>query len=118
MKYFKPSEFACNCCKQENIDEKLVAKLDLARELAGIPFKINSAYRCPKHNANVGGVKDSSHVGGYAVDVAVPNCSSSARYKMVTAFLVSGFTRIGIYNSFIHVDIDPNKPEKVIWYGK
>ncbi len=52
-KYFKEIEY--------NMDAEFLAKLDKARELANIPFTINSAYRSPEQNARVGGKPNSSH---------------------------------------------------------
>ena len=45
-KYFKEIEYS--------MDVDFLAKLDEAREYAGIPFVINSAYRSPEHNAKIG----------------------------------------------------------------
>ncbi|KQC10526.1 MAG: peptidase M15, partial [Candidatus Cloacimonas sp. SDB] len=73
IKFFSKKEFNCSCCETSNISANLVLKLDLARELAETPFIITSGYRCPKHNREVGGVKDSAHVKGLAVDIAVPD---------------------------------------------
>ena len=60
-KYFKEIEY--------NMDADFLAKLDEARELANIPFTINSAYRSPEQNARVGGKPNSSHLRGLAVDI-------------------------------------------------
>ena len=113
--YFTPDEFECPCCQRgsEKMDFGMVLTLDHAREEAGIPFFINSAYRCPDHNAEVGGVSSSAHVRGYAVDIACDG--SRSRHKIVTALKQQGFTRIGIAGDFVHVDADPNKPKKVMW---
>lgn len=82
-------------------------KIDQARRLAGIPFIINSGYRSPEHNAKVGGVPNSSHIRGYAVDVRCT--TSSDRLKIVKAAMDAGFHRIGIYKTFVHMDDDPSK---------
>jgi len=115
--YFKLEEFACPCCGKNEIDEQFVRKLDAARGIAGVPFTITSGYRCKKHNAEVGGVPSSSHVKGVAVDIKVN--SSAERYKILFALNLVGFNRFGIGKGFIHVDMDKDKPEKVIWdyYG-
>lgn len=115
-KYFKEREFACKCCGEFEESETLINKLIKAREIAGVPFVINSGYRCEYHNKNVGGVKGSSHTKGYAADIAVT--SNAKRHAILTALIEAGFNRIGIYNSFIHVDVDPTKPSNTIWYGK
>jgi len=88
-------------------------KLDEAREYAGIPFVINSAYRSPKHNKKVGGKPNSSHIKGLAVDI---RCNTSRnRFIILDALIAVGFNRIGIADSFIHVDLDLSKSDNVIW---
>jgi len=104
-KYFKD--------KEENMDVDFLAKLDKAREYANIPFIINSAYRSPEHNAKVGGKPGSSHIKGLAVDISAKD--SRTRFLILDALFAVGFTRIGIADSFIHVDSDIDKSQNVIW---
>ena len=97
-----------------NMDADFLEMLDEARHRCGIPFKINSGFRTVNHNKKVGGVSKSSHLRGYAADIA---CSSSRdRFHIVRALLSVGFDRIGIGATFIHVDNDTNKSEDVIWH--
>lgn len=66
---FSPSEFRCRCgCGAgiERMDGACLAMLEEARRLAGIPFVLSSAFRCPEHNRAVGGVEDSAHTRGHA----------------------------------------------------
>lgn len=105
-KYFKEID-------DGNMNQDFLSKLDKARELAGIPFKINSAYRSPEHNAKIGGKPNSSHLKGLAVDISVTN--SRQRFIVLNALLDVGFTRIGIADTFIHVDLDNGKSKEVIW---
>lgn len=121
--YFNEDEFArCTpACKLSDLDPSLLWRLDQARELAGVPFIVNSAYRSKSYEKSKGRTGTSSHCLGYAVDL---HCSSShIREKMLSALIQSGFRRIGIYPTFIHVDIDPNKissvwlSDKDITYG-
>ena len=98
---------------EENMDDNFLNKLDEARERAGIPFVINSAYRTPEHNAKIGGKPNSSHIKGLAVDISVTN--SRQRFIVLNALLEVGFTRIGIADTFIHVDLDSGKSKEVIW---
>lgn len=105
-KYFSDSEIV-------GLDTKLVEMLDKAREIAGVAFKINSGFRTPEQNKKVGGVKDSSHMSGKAVDIACT--SDSNRHKIITALLTVGFNRIGIAKTFLHCDIDSTKSSNVIW---
>lgn len=47
----------------------LMGRLDKIREGYGKPIYVNSAYRCPKLNREVGGVKSSYHQLGLAADL-------------------------------------------------
>lgn len=118
--YFKDSEFDCNCGKCgkgiADMQPELLNKLTIARDLAGVPFSLNSAIRCPAWNAKQGGKADSAHLRGYAVDVRAP--TGSARMAIVRAALAAGFNRIGVYGTFVHMDCDPTLPQQVMWHGK
>lgn len=116
IKHFKKYEFDCKCgCGLNNIDFLLAKSLNTARTIANVPFKINSACRCENHNASIGGSPTSSHKVGLAVDI---HCiDSSTRHKILKALYFLGFTRIGIYKTFIHVDIDKSKSNQVTWYN-
>lgn len=113
--YFSRKELECKCCGTCLIASELVERLNEAREIAGIPFVITSGYRCEKHNQNVGGVADSAHVFGKAVDIAFKN--SNQCFKIVKALYDVGFRRIGInFNkSFVHCDIDNTKQQDVLF---
>ena len=104
-KYFKKIEYKMN--------EEFLCKLDEARELAGIPFIINSAYRSPEQNARVGGKLNSSHLRGLAVDIKAT--SSRQRGLILKALRQVGLTRVGIARTFIHVDMDGEKDQDVTW---
>ena len=103
-KYFKDIE--------KNMDVNFLAKLDEAREYAGIPFIINSAYRSPTHKESIKN-PTSSHIKGLAVDISVKD--SITRFKVLDALIAVGFTRVGIASTFIHVDLDFDKSQNVIW---
>lgn len=122
LKYFELSEF--DSPDQENsgvnMDHTFLRMLDKAREIAGIPFKINSAYRSETHNLKVGGVprsetnRGSSHLYGFAADISCTN--SNHREIIVRSLIKAGFTRLGVAKSFIHVDNDPNKVDALWLY--
>ena len=103
-KYFKGIE--------ENMNVDFLAKLDEAREYAGIPFIISSAYRSPQHPESIKN-PTSSHIKGLAVDISVKD--SRTRFLILDALIAVGFTRIGIAGTFIHVDLDLDKSQNVIW---
>lgn len=111
--YFSKKEEWCPCCKQGGLLPDFRDKLNQAREIAGIPFVLNSAFRCDTHNAEIGGSQSSSHLVGCAVDI---KCSDSRnRYLILNALIRIGFNRIGIAKTFIHVDDDMTKPSELIW---
>lgn len=113
IKHFKKEEFTCKCgCGLNNINQTLVLMLDDSRGSANMPFKINSACRCESHNKKIGGVKDSAHVKGLAVDISIP--SNGARFAILSALLNVGFLRVLVYPTFIHVDLDLDKPNPII----
>ena len=116
MKYFTLDEFDCPSLPNsgKNMDSSFLAKLEQAREIAGIPFKITSGYRTKDHNAEVGGVPNSSHLIGVASDIAVS--SGSERYTILNALIKAGFKRIGVAKTFIHCDTDSNKSNSVWTY--
>lgn len=111
--YFSRKEEWCPCCQSGGLLPDFRDKLNNAREIAGVPFILNSAYRCDSHNAEIGGSQTSSHLYGVAVDIKCTN--SHDRYKILTALIQVGFNRIGIAKTFIHVDDDMTKPSELIW---
>lgn len=115
-KYFKTAEFDSpdEIGSGKKMDEKFVKMLDKARHIADIPFKINSAYRTEKWNERVGGRVGSSHLKGVAVDI---HCNTShSRSVILYALIKVGFRRIGIADTFIHVDSDADKNDAVWLY--
>ena len=113
MNYFKQSEECCPCCGSGGILPDLRDKLNKAREIADIPFIINSGFRCPSHNADVGGSQTSSHMIGCAADI---KCTDGwSRYKILDALIRVGFNIIGIAKTFIHVDNDIQKHAGIVW---
>lgn len=113
MVYFEDAEFTCSCCGKNKMNDGFLTKLDKARAIAGVPFRISSGYRCPNHNRVVGGKPQSSHLAGHAADIVVR--SSRDRFKIFKGLIEAGFTRIGVGKSFIHVDDDKNKAPEVCW---
>mgnify|MGYP002507818822 CR=1 FL=1 len=120
MRYFKLSEFDGKNAKGEripgtggNMRASTLIKCDALRELYGKPLVVASGYRTPERNKQVGGVKNSSHLLGYAVD-----WKSIWDVEMI-AFLdaawAAGFRRFGIMATGIHTDDDPTKPDPSIW---
>ncbi len=110
---FKRSEFACRCgCGLEDIDRALVAKLQVVRDEIGHPIKITSGLRCSAHNEAEGGTPFSAHLTGHAADIS---CTHSYKRMTLLPVLCRHFRRVGVKNSFIHVDVDPTKDQDRLW---
>jgi len=75
----------------------------------GRPITLNSAYRTPEYNASVGGAKKSLHVQRMAIDVQWPSASQQIRVDMIQRAVDAGFTGIGCYDNFMHLDIGPKR---------
>lgn len=100
-------------CSLSDMDEAFMARLDLAREVAGIPFHVNSAYRSPDYEKKKGRSGASMHTKGKAVDI---RCITNVdRFTMVNSLIEVGFRRIGIASTFIHVDDGYPEASPLIW---
>lgn len=118
--HFDASEFTCHHCGAgaDKISHRLIELLERLRaNMGGIPLHVNSGYRCPVHNRNVGGVPDSQHVKGTAADIATPAGMSFADFKWYVESVP--FDGIGFYApDFIHVDVrNGGVGSHVIWEG-
>lgn len=100
-------------CSLSDMDEEFMTMLDAARDIAGIPFIVNSAYRSKDYEKKKGRSGASMHCEGRAVDI---KCYTNAdRYRIVTACFMAGFRRIGIGSNFIHVDNGYPDASPLIW---
>jgi len=115
-KNFNISEFQCKCgCEmpefvKKNVEE-LAKDLQVIRDKVGVGFTPNSAYRCPKHNTIIGGVKTSQHLKGKAADINIKGIEPSEVADLVEDLMkTEAITKggVGRYNSFTHVDIRGN----------
>ncbi len=115
MKYFKREEFDSpdEPGSGINMHEEILHMLDAVRKEYGKPIKINSGYRTKARNKKIGGVPDSSHLKGLAADISCK--TSKDRFVLLNLLVKAGFKRIGVASSFIHVDIDKDKSQKLIW---
>lgn len=76
VKYFKRSEFACRCGQYcdgfpAEMDPTLLAVADRVRAHFGAAAMVSSGVRCSRHNANVGGIANSRHLSGCAMDFRI-----------------------------------------------
>uniref|UniRef100_A0A6M3KXE7 Putative peptidase n=1 Tax=viral metagenome TaxID=1070528 RepID=A0A6M3KXE7_9ZZZZ len=112
-KFFKKDELMCPCCGECCMDFDFLDKLITARSFANIPFVLTSAYRCKKHNEEVGGSPTSSHLIGKAVDIAIRD--NHERFIIKRSLFEAGFLRIEDGGTWIHVDSDEEKDQEVEW---
>ena len=111
IKYFKKSEFACKCggkyCNGYPVQpqRKLVEVADRVREYFGATATVSSGIRCDRHNTNVGGVTNSRHKLGKAMDFRI----SGKTAKEVLAY-VNEQPEIryayAINENYVHMDIE------------
>lgn len=93
-KYFKDSEFTCECGCGLNLEKDGIKRIsDEIREHFGRPMIITSGTRCVKHNREVGGVQGSYHTTGNAIDFVIPGVSSSEVLAYCKTIVNSGRAR-------------------------
>ena len=110
---FTHDEFSCSCnCGFDDISLLLVEKLQELRDEVGKPIRVTSGCRCASHNRAIGGGLVSSHQSGLAADI---DCSSSPERMNIIPAACRMFRRVGIAETFIHLDIDLSKDQDVIW---
>ena len=114
---FSKAEFDCKCgCEMPkevliNV-QKLANQLQILRNKVGVSVKINSAYRCIKHNKSIGGVSNSQHVLGKASDVVISGFKAAKTFDLISDLINDGDMLqggLGAYNSFTHYDIRKTK---------
>lgn len=111
--HFKLGEFQCPCCGLNNISPEVLSKIERIRVLMGIPLRINSGTRCPKHNESIGGAKNSYHLKGEAIDVSMTGMDPDQRHKFIH-LMHQEFHGLGLGKTFVHGDIRET-PTTVAW---
>ena len=107
-KYFSDEE-------SEGLDYGLMVMIDKAREICGFPFVITSGKRTSAQNMSSGGVPDSSHITGLAVDLRLPT-GQDQKEKMMWALGRAGFRRVLTYSRHVHVDVDQSKKQDIFLF--
>lgn len=115
IQYFTREECRCKCggkyCNgyPAEMSETTMLIADEVRRRAGVPLRNNSALRCQRWNAEQGGVVNSNHMTGHAIDLAPidGNISVDELYSItveVQAEMIPGRGGIGKYIWGIHED--------------
>lgn len=111
---FKVKELLCDCCNTALVHADLPLVLEALRAILGRPIRINSGYRCPKHNLEVGGALRSTHLGGMAAD-----CSwHGFELNDIVKTAIRGIPQvhgIGWGKDFVHVDVDASRIHQNEW---
>lgn len=108
-KYFKDSEFTCKCGCGLNLQKDGIKRIaDEIREHFGRPATITSGTRCAKHNKNVGGVSNSRHLQGKAIDIVVSGVGGDTLLNYTKSIVNRGSARYTYYISgnAVHIDIN------------
>ena len=110
IKHFERKEFKCKCgniyCNGYPADpqEKLVRVADKVREHFGATATVSSGLRCTQHNANVGGVSNSRHLTGKAMDFCIRGKTATQVLEYVQKHTDIRYA-YAIDSQFVHMDI-------------
>lgn len=112
IKYFQREEFKCKCGGQycngypAEMQEAVVKIADAARAHFGKPAHVISGLRCQKWNAHEGGVANSQHMYGEAIDLRIDGVDSETLRQFVSSQPGHRYSyRINSTN--VHFDIPP-----------
>lgn len=94
------------------IDYYSLMRLQKARDYLCEPIRLTCAYRSVEWDKQHGRNGLSSHCKGQAFDIACRD--KRYRFRLICALIRAGFTRIGVYPTFVHADDDSDKPE-IFW---
>lgn len=128
---FKRSEFTCKCgCGESRINHQLVKALDMAvsemkRDRKGFSCIVNCGCRCEKHNNSIkNSSKKSSHlviIGSEGVRECLAadlRCLTSEMRYFMLPYLFRYFKRIELSDKHIHVDVDSDKPQNLLFFPR
>ena len=104
---FRVKEFACKDGSDAVlVAPRLVMVLQSIRSHFGKAVNINSGYRTPPYNAQVGGVDGSQHTYGTAADISIKGVSV-ADVAAYARSIMPDWGGVGIYKEqgFVHVDV-------------
>ena len=112
---FLRHELECHgdsCCNHDCIvSSLLLAALELLRVEFAEPYTPECVYRCPIHNAAVGGSPTSQHIEGTAADIHLDQLSPGWTVDLMANAAEDVLQRldipggIGKYNWGIHIDV-------------
>lgn len=115
IQYFTRAECRCKCggkyCNgyPAEMAEETMRLADEIRRRAGVPLNNNSALRCQQWNALQGGVANSNHMTGHAIDLApIGGNISVAKLQQIAQEVMAeklpGRGGLGKYSWGVHID--------------
>lgn len=108
IRYFQRREFRCPCprCGGYPVEPALALAqaADATRAEAGSPMVISSGVRCKAHNAEVGGVANSRHLLGHAMDFRIVGKTAQQSLDIVRRQKCIVYA-YAIDNDYVHADI-------------
>ena len=138
------SEIICRCgCGLDRADPELLDKLQQVRDIIqkdwkyylahttnktlaeleqnwkDVPMEFVSVCRCANHNKAEGGVSGSAHTpqnDGFTKAADISCTEGTYRFFLLQALIKIGFLRIEPKSTWIHADIDMNKPHPCVFY--
>lgn len=110
IEFFHRKEFACKCGQYcdgypAETNETLVRCADRIRKTFGCPMLVSSGLRCPRHNANSGGVSNSRHLTGKAMDFCVPGKTAAQVLEVVRRQPEIRYA-YAIDEAYVHMDVN------------
>jgi len=110
IEFFNREEFRCQCkgkyCNgfPSEPHEATVRFADAIRRRVGKPIPVNSGLRCATWNSIQGGVANSNHMTGGAMDLGCPVGVTPVEMKAAAEAVMGNTGGIGIYDWGIHID--------------
>jgi len=111
VKYFGRAEFQCNCggkyCDGFPAEPHplLVKVADRVREHFGAAALVSSGVRCERHNANAGGVPNSRHLYGKAMDFCISGRKAAEVLEYVWQQPEISYA-YDIDGTYVHMDVE------------
>lgn len=110
IEFFAREEYRCQCggkyCNgfPNEPHEATVRYANAIRKRLGVSTRVNSGLRCPTWNSIQGGVANSNHMTGGAVDLGCPDGTTPEAMRAAAEAVMGNTGGIGIYNWGIHID--------------
>lgn len=108
LQFFSPEEpyIRCPCgkCAGALPTEKLMRLAEKIRCLAGVPMVPTSTVRCARHNAAVGGVPNSRHLTGQAMDFCLRGWRAGEALELIMQQPEAAYA-YAIDDSAVHMDV-------------